>query len=337
MFSNAAMPLEDRQRIEAALFYEPPQQRERLTRFAVLITLASIIATCGLMGDSVASVIGAMIISPLMTPIMGLVVALIIGARGRAFRSAVLVAAGVVIAIGVGWFIARFMPLGWDPLSSSQVMARTSPRVLDLVIALASGAAGAYALSRSDVADSLPGVAIAISLVPPLNNCGILLATHERHLAFESFLLFFTNFVAILIAGSLTFVLSGLAKGYGRDASHLRNMAIAVIALLLIIAVPLSTNRDLYWNDVQHEDATLRAVQAWVAGTSYEVMSVDADGNDLQLMLAGNGPLPDSSALIDELQGIMGGHPVITARVVDVRKEVVSDAGGVPAGATPTG
>lgn len=335
MFSNTAMPLEDRQRIEGALFYEPPQQRERLTRFAVLITLASIIATCGLMGDSVASVIGAMIISPLMTPIMGLVVALIVGARGRAFRSAVLVAAGVVIAIGVGWLIARVMPLGWDPLSSSQVVARTSPRVLDLVIALASGAAGAYALSRSDIADSLPGVAIAISLVPPLNNCGILLATHERHLAFESFLLFFTNFVAILIAGSLTFVLSGLAKGYGREVTHLRNMALAVIALLLIIAVPLSTNRDLYWNDVNHEDAALAATQGWLAGTEWEVLSVDADGNKLQLMLAGEGTLPDSTAIVDELRQIMGDDTEITARIVGMRKAVISGNGSVPLDGTP--
>jgi uncharacterized membrane protein len=68
--------------------------------------------------------------------------------------------------------------------------------LLDLIIALASGAAGAFALSRADISDSLPGVAIAISLVPPLNNTGILLAAGEKHLATESFLLFTTNFLA---------------------------------------------------------------------------------------------------------------------------------------------
>ncbi|MCO5223669.1 MAG: TIGR00341 family protein [Thermomicrobiales bacterium] len=326
MISSTAMSLEDRQRIEAALFFEPPKQRERLTRFAVLIALASVIATCGLLADSVASVIGAMIISPLMTPIMGLVVALIIGARGRAMRSLVLVVAGIVISIGIGWLVAKFMPLAWDPLSSSQVMARTSPRVLDLVIALASGAAGAYALSRSDVADSLPGVAIAISLVPPLNNCGILLAADQSHLAFESFLLFFTNFVAILIAGSLTFVLSGLAKGYGRDATHLRNLALSVAVLLIAIAIPLSTNHDLYWNDIEHEDAALAVVQEWLAGTDWEVLSVDADGNELQLMLAGDGPLPDSAPVVEQLQNIMGEDSHITARIVGLRKEVISNS-----------
>jgi uncharacterized hydrophobic protein (TIGR00271 family) len=326
MVTVTSMPVEDRERIERALFFEPPDQRQRLIRFTVLITLASIIATCGLLGDSVASVIGAMIISPLMTPIMGLVVALVTGSGSRAIRSGILVAAGVGIAIGVGFLISKVMPLGWDPLASSQVLARTSPRLLDLVIALASGAAGAYALSRSDVADSLPGVAIAISLVPPLNNTGILLAAGERHLAWESFLLFFTNFVAILIAGSIMFVLSGLAKSYGRGPENLRHLAVAILVLLVVIAVPLSTNRDLYWNDVQHEDASHAAVESWLDGTGWELISVEADGNDLQLLLAGEGDLPDSEPLLAELQEIMGGNPTITARIVELRKEVIAES-----------
>ena len=328
MATVTSMPIEDRERIERSLFFEPPDQRQRLIRFTVLITLASIIATCGLLGDSVASVIGAMIISPLMTPIMGLVVALITGSRSRAVRSGVLVAAGVAIAIGVGFLISRFMPLGWDPLDSSQVLARTSPRLLDLVIALASGAAGAYALSRSDVADSLPGVAIAISLVPPLNNAGILLAAGERHLAWESFLLFFTNFVAILIAGSIMFVISGLAKSYGRGPGNLRRLGVVILVLLVVIAIPLSSNRDLYWNDVQHEDASLAAVQDWLSGTNWEIVSVDAEGDHLELLLAGEGDLPDSAPLIAELQDVMGGEPTITARIVELRKEVIAGASG---------
>jgi hypothetical protein len=218
------------------------------------------------------------------------------------------------------------MPLGWDPLDSAQVLARTSPRTLDLVIALASGAAGAYALSRSDVADSLPGVAIAISLVPPLNNAGILLAAGERHLAWESFLLFFTNFVAILIAGSIMFVLSGLAKNYGRGPENLRNLTVVILVLLAIIAIPLSTNRNLYWNDIQHEDDSLEAVATWLDGTGWELVSVDADGYDLQLLLAGEGDLPDSAPLVAELQEIMGGEPTITARIVELRKEVIAES-----------
>lgn len=319
-----SLSIEDRERIERALFFEPPDRRQRLIRFTVLITLASIIATCGLLGDSVASIIGAMIISPLMTPIMGLVVALITGSRSRAVRSGVLVLTGVAIAIGIGYLIALIMPLGWDPLTSSQVLSRTSPRLLDLIVALASGAAGAYALTRSDVADSLPGVAIAISLVPPLNNAGILLAVGNTQLAWESFLLFFTNFVAILIAGSIMFVISGLAKSYGRGPANLRRLAVAIVVLVLILLPPLLANKNEYWTDVQNEDASLAAVERWLDDTQWEVVSVDANGNELELLLAGTGSVPDSAPLIAELKDIMGGNPTITARIVELRKEVIA-------------
>jgi uncharacterized hydrophobic protein (TIGR00271 family) len=181
--TTTAMAETDVQRIERTLFFEPPEMRGRLTRFVMLILFASVIATGGLLSDSVASVIGAMIVAPLMTPIMGMVVAVVIGSSSRLGRSALIVLTGIALAIGVGWLMAILMPFGWEPTQSGQVMARTSPKLLDLVVALASGGAGAYALSRVDVADALPGVAIAISLVPPLNTAGILLAGGEWDLA----------------------------------------------------------------------------------------------------------------------------------------------------------
>ena len=81
-------------------------------------------------------------------------------------------------------------------------MARTAPRLVDLAAALATGLAGAFAIGRKDVSDTLPGVAIAISLVPPLTNAGILLSTGRADLAMGSLLLFVTNYFAILITGT---------------------------------------------------------------------------------------------------------------------------------------
>ncbi len=228
MQARLGMSYDDIRRIEAALFFEPPMMRQRLIRFAVLIILSSIIATGGLLSNSVATIIGAMIIAPLMTPIMGIVVALILGSRSRTTKSAIIVTLGVGLAIVVGWIMANLMPGGWNPASSAQVIDRTSPGLLTLIIALASGAAGAYALSRSDVADSLPGVAIAISLVPPLNNVGILLAERERDLAAGSALLFVTNFAAILLAGTVTFFLTGLAEGVHREPREMRRSLLAI-------------------------------------------------------------------------------------------------------------
>jgi uncharacterized membrane protein len=102
----------DVQRIERTLFFEQPEMRGRLIRFIMLILFASVIATGGLISDSVASVIGAMIVAPLMTPIMGMVVAIVIGSSSRLGRSALIVASGIAVAIAVGWLMSKLMPLG---------------------------------------------------------------------------------------------------------------------------------------------------------------------------------------------------------------------------------
>jgi len=328
MSDSRAMAIADIQRIESSLFFEPPRMREKLIRFAVLITMASVIASGGLISDSVASVIGAMIISPLMTPIMGMVVAIIMGSMARTVRSGILVAVGIGIAVSVGWLMAKFMPGAWNPLTSDQVMARTQPHLLDLVVALASGAAGAYALSRSDIADSLPGVAIAISLVPPLNNAGILLATGEHTLASQSFLLFATNFIAILLAGTITFVLTGLALGVGRTPRELGKALLVIVALIVLIAVPLAANSNYFWTDVNREDDALAAVEQWLDGSDWEVYDVEVESEEAEMtmVLGGEGTLPDTASIVAELTEIMDGEITLTARVLGVRTETISES-----------
>ena len=319
------MALDDIARIEQSLFYEPPRTRERLIRFGMLLLFSSVIATGGLISDSVASIIGAMIIAPLMTPIMGIVVATVIGSRSRVTRSAILVATGIVLAIAVGWLMATLMPTGWNPSESVQVMARTSPRFLDLIIALASGGAGAYALSRTDVADALPGVAIAISLVPPLNAAGILLAGAEYDLATGALLLFVTNFAAILFAGSVTFILTGLATGVGRSRRDLRKSLLTIVVMVVLVAIPLRANSQELWTDASHESDARAVIETWLAGTDYEIDSVNADKNELTILLAGSDEFPPYDQVLAELKQIMGEDLVLTARVVEVRREVIAD------------
>ena len=319
----SGMKQEDIERIEHALFFEPPEMRSSLIRFAMLITFASVIASGGLISDSVAAVVGAMIVAPLMTPIMGVVVALVIGSGSRALRCLVIVVAGVALAVFIGWLFATLMPFGWNPTTSAQIISRTSPRLLDLVIALASGGAGAYALSRTDVADALPGVAIAISLVPPLNTAGILLAGGETDLAKGAFLLFTTNFAAILLAGTVTFVLTGLAEGVGRSWWDLRAAGLAILLFVAIIAIPLRANSTALWNDVHHENSARAIVEAWLAPTDWELYEVRVNGTDLEMALGGHGDLPPTESVITSLREVMGPDMTLTARIVDLRKEVV--------------
>lgn len=177
--------------------------------FYIMVALSSIIAAYGLIADSPAVVIGAMLVAPLMTPIQGIALALVANDRGLlrcASRSEV---------YGVGLSVALAVLIG---LASSgvdlnnQILMRTSPTVYDIVVALAAGAAGAYSLVHPNLNASLPGVAIAVSLAPPLAACGLCLAMGRFDLAGGAFLLFFANFLSIQLATGAVFYWSGYPR-----------------------------------------------------------------------------------------------------------------------------
>ena len=171
------------------------------------------IATYGLIADSTASVIGAMIVAPLMGPIMATAAAVVMGSAQRALRSLALVVVGVVSVIGVSMVLTWIVPdVAISFTENSQLSSRIAPGLLALLTALASGAAGAFITAREEIADSIGGVAIAISLVPPLCVVGIALRMGEFGPASGALMLFITNFLAILLAGGLTFLLGGLGR-----------------------------------------------------------------------------------------------------------------------------
>jgi len=197
------------------LFFEGAQRRGNLEKYAILLFLSTAIATYGVIGDSVATVIGAMIIAPLMRPIMATTAGLVMGDMKRAGRSLGMVIISVVCVIGVAWILAELSIVTVPVISfqnNSQIVGRVSPRMIDLYAALWSGAAAAFAMSREDVADSLPGAAIAIALVPPLCVVGIGLAEGQWNAAGGALLLFLTNFLSILLAGGAVLALLGLNK-----------------------------------------------------------------------------------------------------------------------------
>jgi uncharacterized hydrophobic protein (TIGR00271 family) len=204
-------PVDDNEvkRVRDTLIFEGAVLKRKLVRFFCLLILAASIATFGILGDSLASIIGAMIVAPLMLPIMGLAFSVSIGDRKAVFSSLLVSLGGIITAIAVGFILTIPMASLFNPESIEQIMNRTAPRLMDLLAALVTGLAGAFALSRKDVSDTLPGVAIAISLVPPLANVGILLALGRPDLASGSLLLFATNYFAILLTGSLIFGLIG--------------------------------------------------------------------------------------------------------------------------------
>jgi uncharacterized hydrophobic protein (TIGR00271 family) len=298
------------QRVRDVLLFEEPGLQQRLVRFWCLLILASAIATFGLIADSVATVIGAMIVAPLMLPIMGLAFGISIADRKAVTTSILVAIGGIVTAIGVGYVLS----LAWPALrleANSQIMARTSPRLVDLAAALATGLAGAFATGRKDVSDTLPGVAIAISLVPPLANVGILLAAGRHDLAAGSMLLFATNYLAIVLTGSFMFGIMGFPGAVLADRSpRARKAAILiVIVLALVVAVPLSAQSFKAWLVNEVENRASAATTAWLAGSDYRLVSAKTDG-EMKIVIAGQGSLPDTAKLQQSLRGQLFEQPV---------------------------
>ena len=173
--------------------------------FCALITLSTLIAALGLADNSTAVVIGAMLVAPLMTPLVGIGFALIQGNLDliRKARWAVLIGFANAFAIGV---LIGFLKMLFDDMNTTLEMAgRDSPGALDLFVALASGIAGAYAMSRKGLNGAIPGVAIAAALIPPIATSGISLAIGNFELFVGSLLLFLTNVVFIVLGTALVF------------------------------------------------------------------------------------------------------------------------------------
>ncbi|HZE20633.1 MAG TPA: DUF389 domain-containing protein, partial [Desulfobaccales bacterium] len=179
--------------------------------FYAMLAASSLIAAFGLIANSTAVIIGAMLVSPLMTPIIGISLALVRGDTALLGRSIRAEALGVVLAVGIAAILGIF-PLALQV--TPEMLARTEPNLLDLLVAVLAGFAGTYALIDARLSPALPGVAIATAVVPPLANSGLCLAMGAFAGAWGSFLLFFANFLAILLVSAGTFIAAGMAPKF---------------------------------------------------------------------------------------------------------------------------
>jgi uncharacterized hydrophobic protein (TIGR00271 family) len=203
-------------------------------RFYLLVAISTLIACFGLIANSTAVVIGAMLVAPLMTPIFGISLAMVRGEPellGRAARAEII---GVVAAVSMGFILGSLVG-DIDP--TPEMLSRTRPNLFDLLVAVLAGFAGAFALVNEKISPALPGVAIATAIVPPLANSGLCLALGEIQGGIGSFLLFFANFLSILVVASGTFILSGMAKHYGAQVErkdYVRRFTLPIVAFVLI-------------------------------------------------------------------------------------------------------
>lgn len=209
--------------------------------FYVLMVLAASIALFGLLQNSAAVIIGAMLVAPLMSPILAMSHSIVRGQTKILRRATESTLNGVVLAITVGALVSLLLvSIGIPIPPTNEILARTQPNILDLLVALASGAAAAYAISRSEVSAALPGVAIAAALVPPLSVVGYGLGTAQFDFAAGSLMLFLTNLAAIILAAAVVFLLLGIRPPVRDDSDEQARFGLkmAIVALILI-AIPL--------------------------------------------------------------------------------------------------
>jgi uncharacterized hydrophobic protein (TIGR00271 family) len=201
-------------------------------RFYALVATSTLIACLGLIANSTAVIIGAMLVAPLMTPIFGIALALVRGDTrllGRAVLAEVL---GVVLGISIAAMFG-LLPLALNV--TPEMLSRTQPNLLDLLVAVLAGFAGAYAMTNEKLSPTLPGVAIATAIVPPIANAGLCLSVGAYHGAYGSFLLFLANFLSILMVSSLVFVGAGLTRTLPNEKwSFVRRFGVPSLGFLAV-------------------------------------------------------------------------------------------------------
>lgn len=200
--------------------------------YLTMMVLSTILACLGLFSNSSPVIIGAMILAPLMAPIISLSMAVLRMEEGMLKNSLITIAKGTFLSLGFAALLALSMPI---ENITDEIGARTKPTILDLGIAIVSGIAGAFAHAKEGIAKSLAGVAIAVALVPPLAVAGVGIGWLDWRVFWGAFLLYTTNLAGIVMAGSITF----LILGFSPYAKAHRGLGITFL-LVILVSVPLS-------------------------------------------------------------------------------------------------
>lgn len=206
--------------------------------YLLMIVFSCLVALLGLLTNSIAVVIGAMLISPLMGPIFTASLAFSLGDLGLAKKALKIIAASILLSVMVATFFTLLSPLKAPTL---EILSRTRPNIYDLLIAAIAGAAGAYALcTRVSYMFVTTGVAVATAVIPPLSVVGYGIGTGQPAIAMGGFLLFFTNLVAIVISSDLVFHVFRFRAIVSEEARYsVRKRVMILGTVLALISAPL--------------------------------------------------------------------------------------------------
>lgn len=302
--------------------------------YLLMNVLAATIATYGLFANSPAVVISAMIVAVLLGPIVGVSLALVDIDKRLLVKSLTSLLAGVTGVMVTAFLIGtihRGMPI------TNEILIRTAPNLLDLMVALAGGAAGAYATVSPRLSIAVVGVAIAVALVPPLSAAGILFARGEIDLAFGALLLVFTNMVAIQFASSVVLWLTGfrrISRTSGLSLlAFVQGNAISIV-ILFAMAVLFTTSlqrvvaRQLYETSVR---STLQEEIKDSVGSHLVEVRFDETVPGRNIIRAViRGPHPPSAAQVATLEAKLPSPPrrtIVELRIRFVETTIVNREG----------
>jgi len=276
-----------RERILAELFLRKDSDfMLYLWRFCLLLCLSTIIASFGLLSNSTAVVIGAMLVAPFMEPILAGAAALVMSWPRRFLRSVFLVACGAIVAFAMAYLMSMMTP---DVASASrEVLARTKPTLYDLGIAAAAGAAAVLTMIYR-INAAAPGVAVAVALLPPLAAAGIVAEQGLYDEMNGALLLFVTNFATILLVASLTLIIHGFVpKIESLNPKRIAKRGILItLFFVAVISVPLFQETRTLFHEMKLEGAAYKALKSWYGGVRQEVHRIDANGTTLKIYMSG--------------------------------------------------
>jgi uncharacterized hydrophobic protein (TIGR00271 family) len=289
--------------------------------YIVLVVASCLISTLGLLENSVAVIIGAMIIAPLIGPIQSFAYAGLEGDARLLRKSLVAAAIGVLLAIGISWLVAVIVAF---PTYGSEVAARTRPNVLDLAIAIAAGGVAGYARVRPSIASTVAGTAIAVALMPPLCVVGLLLGARVWNEAIGAALLFGTNFLGIAIACMIVYQITGRFERHGRYALIVTAVVVAALMFPLVASFLEITRESRIEAEIRNEliANTLTFKRTRLLGATF-----DWYADPLQARLDVSSGSAISTSQVRDLETFLArriGRPI--ALVLDVsRYEIVRD------------
>ena len=275
--------------------------------YYVLTVLSCIIATAGLITGSTAVIIGAMIVAPLMTPILAFSLAVVWGDLALVRGSLFSLARGVVLAVGISALISVLVPIA---APSAEIISRTHPTLYDIIVALVAGVLGAYGYANRKINSAVVGIAIAVALMPPLCTVGIELGKGAYSSAAGASLLFAINLVSISLAGSVVFLVMKIHPRSEADGGAKRRALYQIVlsaAVLVAIAIPVAAYVRTGYILEQSRQAAARILTATLPGS--RVFSSEA--------------LAQGSAYVLRLT-IVGTHDPQPAQLLQARAEIRS-------------